>query len=253
MNIMLEVKNLHKTFGEKNVLSGVTFKVQDGEVFSVIGMSGTGKSVLLKLIIGLIRADKGEIWLDGEEITDYTEDDFNRFVRPKMSMVFQEGALWDSMTVGENIDLALKLQKHLSEKERRQRIKESLKMVGLPPIESLYPDELSGGMVKRVAIARAIATQPKYLLYDEPTTGLDPVLSNMINDLIIKLNDQLGTTSIVISHDIPGVERISDRVAMLYKGKIIHTCKANEIWQQENEIFNQFIRGKVTFHEAETE
>lgn len=248
MKIMLEVKNLHKSFGVKSVITGVSFNVQDGEIISVIGMSGTGKSVLLKLIIGLIRADQGEIWLDGNEITDYTEDDFNRLVRPKMSMVFQEGALWDSMTVGENIDLALKLQKHLSETERQQRIKESLKMVGLPPIESLYPDELSGGMVKRVAIA----TQPKYLLYDEPTTGLDPVLSNMINDLIIKLNDQLGTTSIVISHDIPGVERISDRVAMLYKGQIIHVCKASEIWQQENEIFNQFIRGKVTFHEIET-
>ncbi len=249
---MLVIKNLHKAFNDKKVLNGVHLEVQEGEIFSVIGMSGTGKSVLLKLIIGLMRADQGEIWLDGQEITDFTEDEFNAHVRPKMSMVFQEGALWDSMTIGENIDLALKIQKHLSEEERRKRIKQSLELVGLPPIEAMYPDELSGGMVKRVAIARAIATQPKYLLYDEPTTGLDPVLSNMINELIIKLNRQLGTTSIVITHDIPGVERISNRVAMLYKGEIIHVCKAKEIWEQDNEIFNQFIRGKVTFYETET-
>ena len=249
---MLKIENLHKQFGDKTILNGVSLEVQDGEVFSIIGMSGTGKSVLLKLIIGLLRADAGHIWLDGEEITDFSEEEFNARVRPRMSMVFQEGALWDSMTIGENIELALKLQKHLSEKERKARIGESLEMVGLPPIESMYPDELSGGMVKRVAIARAIATRPRYLLYDEPTTGLDPVLSNLINQLIVELNSHLGTTSIVISHDILGVERISDRVAMLYRGKIIHVCPASEIWQQDNPIFNQFIRGEVSFYETET-
>jgi phospholipid/cholesterol/gamma-HCH transport system ATP-binding protein len=244
---MLEIKELYKSFGSKKILNGVSLEVNDQEIVSIIGMSGTGKSVLLKNIIGLLEADAGQILLDNNDITNYSEQEYNQFVRPKMSMVFQEGALWDSMTVGQNIDLALKIQKHLTEEERSRRISESLEMVGLPPIQDLYPEELSGGMIKRVAIARAIATRPKYLLYDEPTTGLDPVLSNMINDLIVKLNSQLGTTSLVISHDISGVEKISNRIAMLYKGKIVHICAANVLWEQEHEIFNQFIHGKVNF------
>ncbi len=242
---MLEIKQLYKSFDNKNILNGVNLSVSDREIVSVIGLSGTGKSVLLKTIIGLIIPDKGAIILDGRDITDYTEQQYNQFVRPIMSMVFQEGALWDSMTVGQNIDLALKIQKRLSMEERSIRIEKSLEMVGLPPIQNQYPDELSGGMIKRVAIARAIATQPKYLLYDEPTTGLDPVLSNMINDLIVELNRRLGTTSLIISHDISGVERISNRVAMLYKGKIIHSCVAKDLWKQDNEIFNKFIHGKA--------
>ncbi len=242
---MLEIKQLYKSFDNKNILNGVNLSVSDREIVSVIGLSGTGKSVLLKTIIGLIIPDKGAIILDGRDITDYTEQQYNQFVRPIMSMVFQEGALWDSMTVGQNIDLALKIQKRLSMEERSIRIEKSLEMVGLPPIQNQYPDELSGGMIKRVAIARAIATQPKYLLYDEPTTGLDPVLSNMINDLIVELNRRLGTTSLIISHDISGVERISNRVAMLYKGKIIHSCVAKDLWKQDNKIFNKFIHGKA--------
>ncbi|HHJ51749.1 MAG TPA: ATP-binding cassette domain-containing protein, partial [Caldithrix abyssi] len=179
------------------------------------------------------------------DITDYSEQQYNHYVRPYMSMVFQQGALWDSMTVGENIDLALKIQKHLTPEERRKRIRESLKMVGLPPIENEYPEELSGGMIKRVAIARAIATHPRYLLYDEPTTGLDPVLTTMIDELILKLNRELGTTSLVISHDISSVEKISNRVAMLHRGKIILECPVEEMWHQQNKIFNQFIHGEV--------
>ncbi len=244
---MLELINLTKEFGTRKILNEVNLKVSDGEIVSVIGMSGTGKSVLLKTIIGLLSADGGQIILDGTDITDFTEQEFNQFVRPNMSMIFQEGALWDSMTVGQNIDLALKFQKHLSEEERRKRITESLKMVGLPPIHDEYPEELSGGMMKRVAIARAIATRPKYLLYDEPTTGLDPVLSNMINELIMRLNSELGTTSLVVSHDIEGVERISNRVAMLHRGKIVLTCDAKDMRRQDNEIFNNFIQGKVYF------
>ena len=242
---MLELINLTKEFGTRKILNEVNLKVNDGEIVSVIGMSGTGKSVLLKTIIGLLSADGGQIILDGTDITDFTEQEFNQLVRPKMSMIFQEGALWDSMTVGQNIDLALKFQKHLSAEERQKRITESLKMVGLPPIHDEYPEELSGGMMKRVAVARAIATRPKYLLYDEPTTGLDPVLSNMINELIMRLNSELGTTSLVVSHDIDGVERISNRVAMLHRGKIVLTCDAKEMRRQDNEIFNNFIQGKV--------
>ncbi len=247
---MLKIQNLSKSFDTKIILDNVNLVIPDHEIVSVIGMSGTGKSVLLKTIIGLLAPDSGKIFLDGVDITDYTEQQYNHFVRPKMSMVFQEGALWDSLTVGENIDLALKIQKHLSKQERRERISESLEMVGLTNIKNLYPEELSGGMIKRVAIARAIATQPKYLLYDEPTTGLDPILSNMIDDLIVNINSRLGTTSLIISHDIPGVEKISNHVAMLYMGKIVHTCSANDLWQQDNEIFNQFIHGKAFNNES---
>ncbi len=242
---MLEIKNLKKSFGKNTVLDGVNLTIREGEIVSVIGMSGTGKSVLLKNIIGLLVPDEGRIIFDGQDITDYSEQQYNHYVRPYMSMVFQQGALWDSMTVGENIDLALKIQKHLTPEERQKRIRESLKMVGLPPIENEYPEELSGGMIKRVAIARAIATHPRYLLYDEPTTGLDPVLTTMIDELILKLNRELGTTSLVISHDISSVEKISNRVAMLHRGKIILECPVEEMWHQQNKIFNQFIHGEV--------
>ena len=242
---MISIKNLHKTFGSKVVLNDVNLNVNEGEILSVIGKSGTGKSVLLKTIIGLLTQDKGEIEIDGINTTGFSEADFNKKIRFKTAMVFQEGALWDSMNIEENIDLALQIQKHLGEKERKRLIDESLDMVDLNGINNVYPEELSGGMMKRVAIARAIAMKPKYLLYDEPTTGLDPVLSNVINSLIKKLNTELNITSLIISHDISGVEAISDKVAMLYKGNIITVCDADKIWEQDNIIFNDFIRGKI--------
>ncbi len=242
---MISIKNLHKAFGTKIVLNNVNLTITEGEILSVIGKSGTGKSVLLKSILGLLTPDRGEIEIDGINTTGFTESDYNKKIRLKAAMVFQEGALWDSMSIEENIDLALQIQKHLDEKERKRLIDESLDMVDLNGINNVYPDELSGGMMKRVAIARAIAMKPKYLLYDEPTTGLDPVLSNVINSLIKKLNTELKITSLIISHDIKGVESISDKVAMLYKGEIITVCKADKIWEQENKIFNDFIRGKI--------
>jgi phospholipid/cholesterol/gamma-HCH transport system ATP-binding protein len=246
---MIKIKNLKKSFGEKHVLNGVNLELRDGEILSIIGKSGTGKSVLLKTIIGLMEADSGSIEIDGTEVTGFSEDEFNRHIRPKTAIVFQEGALWDSMTVGENIELALQIQKHLEREEREKLIAESLRNVGLGQIQDVYPEELSGGMMKRVAIARAIAMRPKYLFYDEPTTGLDPVLSNMITDLIRELNVKLGITTLIISHDIRGVEKISDRVAMLSKGEIILTCPAAEMWQQENKIFKDFINGKVELND----
>ncbi|OQX87185.1 ABC transporter ATP-binding protein [candidate division KSB1 bacterium 4484_87] len=240
---MVEVKNIYKSFGSKEILSGVNLTLKDGEILSIIGKSGTGKSVLLKLIIGLISPDSGQIVVDGVDVTEFSEGEFNEKIRTKMSMVFQEGALWDSMTVAENIELALKIRKHLPEEERKQIISESLRLVGLDDVENKFPDELSGGMMKRAAIARAIAIRPKYLFYDEPTTGLDPVLSNIINGLILSLTKKLNTTALIISHDIDGVARISDRVAMLHEGKIILICNAKEMWNQQNEIFNHFIHG----------
>ncbi|HED37442.1 MAG TPA: ATP-binding cassette domain-containing protein [Ignavibacteria bacterium] len=187
--------------------------------------------------------------IDGIDVAGFSEKNFNKKIRPKFSYVFQNGALWDSLTVGNNIDLALKIERRLDERERKHRIKESLHLVELGEIEDVYPDELSGGMLKRVAIARAIATQPKYLLYDEPTTGLDPVLENVINNLIKKLNDELGITTIIITHDILGAQKISNRIAMLSDGKIILTCAADDLMNQDNEIFNNFISGKVNYND----
>ncbi|NOX66421.1 MAG: ATP-binding cassette domain-containing protein [Chlorobi bacterium] len=243
---MIKINNLHKSFGEFKVLNGVDLTVEENKILTIIGKSGTGKSVLLKNIIGLLEPDSGTIEIDGIDATGFNEEEFNKLIRPKMALVFQESALWDSMTVAANIDLALQIQKHLGEAERKKRIKESLESVGLKDIENVYPDELSGGMLKRAAIARAIAMRPKYLLYDEPTTGLDPVLSNVINNLIKKINVEMGITSLIISHDIQGVEKISDYTAMLFEGKIIVTCGAKKMWEQKNQIFNDFIRGKIT-------
>ncbi len=243
---MIKINNIYKSFGNFKVLQGVNLNVEENKILSVVGKSGTGKSVLLKSILGLITYDKGNIEIDGINTNGFSEAEFNKYIRHKMTLVFQNGALWDSMTVGANIDLALQIQKHLDVTEREKRIKESLEAVGLINIRNVYPNELSGGMLKRAAIARAIAMKPKYLLYDEPTTGLDPILSNIINNLIKKLNVEMGITSLIISHDIKGVESISDDVAMLYEGKIILTCKAKEMWEQNNQIFNNFIRGKIT-------
>lgn len=242
---MIKLENISKSFGNHRVLDDINISLKDGEILSIIGQSGTGKSVLLKIIIGLIEADSGKIYLDQTDITRGSEEMYNKSVRPQMSMIFQEGALWDSMTVGQNIDLALRIQKHLQKEEREKRIRESLEFVGLPHLEDQYPGELSGGMAKRVAIARGIAIRPKYLLYDEPTTGLDPVLSNIINDLIIKLNTTYGITSLIISHDISAVEKISHRVAMLFKGKIVIICNSKDMYKQKNKIFNHFIQGRT--------
>ena len=247
---MIEIQNLHKSFGPTKVLTGADLTLEDGEILTVIGKSGVGKSVLIKSIIGLIEPDSGRIIIDGFDVTNFSESRFNEDIRPSISFVFQGGALWDSMTVGANIDLALKIQKGLDERERKARIEESLRLVDLGGVENIYPEELSGGMLKRASIARAIATRPKYLLYDEPTTGLDPILSNVIDELILRLNGELGITSLIISHDISGTEKISNRVALLHDGKIVLTCDTKDMWYQDNDIFNEFINGKVVYSEG---
>ena len=241
---MISVEKVHKSFGDFKVLDGADLTLKDGEILCIIGKSGTGKSVLLKNILGLLEPDDGEIVIDGISTVGFSEKEFNLQIRPKIAMVFQEGALWDSLTVCENICLALQIGHNYSLEERKSIALESLKMVDLENIENVYPDELSGGMLKRAAIARAIAMKPKYLLYDEPTTGLDPLLSNVINNLIKKLNKELGITSLIISHDINGVNEIADRVAMLYEGKVRLVCDVSEMWEQTDQIFYNFIRGK---------
>ncbi len=242
---MIEIKNLHKSFDDKKVLAGVNLTLQEKRITSIIGMSGTGKSVLIKHIIGLIRPDAGEIWIDGFNIVGLPEYKLNRSIRSKMSMVFQEAALWDSLTIFENIALALRIHKNLSQKEIARIIHENLELVDLQGVENMYPVELSGGMKKRVGIARAIAIRPQYLLYDEPTTGLDPVNSTLINQLIMRLNRELDITSIVITHDINSVSIISDQIAMLHKGKIIVDIPKEEMWHQDNPIFKNFITGNT--------
>lgn len=242
---MIVIEHLRKQFETHVVLEDVNLTVNDGEVLTVIGMSGIGKSVLAKAIMGLLEPDGGRILLEGEDITLYSEQQYNEKVRDRVSMVFQQGALWDSLTIQENIDLALNIRKNLELSERRELIRESLRMVGLSGVEHSYPEELSGGMIKRAAIARAIATRPKYLIYDEPTTGLDPVLRNMVNDLIIRLHQELRTTSLIISHDIESLQKFSERVALLHEGRIVTVCPVAEIWDQEDPTFNSFIRGKT--------
>ena len=242
---MIILKNVHKSFGNKPVLEGVDLELQEKQISTIIGMSGTGKSVLLKHIIGLLRPDTGSIIVDDLPIATMREDELNRKLRIKMSMVFQESALWDSLTIFENIALALRIHRHLTQKEISRLIHENLELVDLKDIENAYPVELSGGMKKRVGIARAIAIRPKYLLYDEPTAGLDPVNANIINNLILRLNRELSITSVVITHDISSVSRIADRIAMLHNGKIIVDISKDRMWTCDNSTYLNFIKGHV--------
>lgn len=244
---MIELRNISKSFGGNVVLDGVNLEIRDGEVLTVIGQSGAGKSVLMKIMLGLVVPDEGRIIVDDVDVTDYTEEQMNETVRTKIGMVYQYDALWDSMTIGDNLKLALRIRKDFTEEEMELKVRESLDMVELPDVEDEFPEELSGGMKKRIAVARAIIMNPKYIVYDEPTTGLDPVLINTIDNLVVKLNKEQSITSLVISHDVRSAEKISDRVCMIHGGKMIHTCSANELWNQDNQLFNKFIHGDTRF------
>ncbi len=242
---MIILKNVHKSFGNKRVLDGVNLTLEEKQITAIIGMSGVGKSVLLKHIIGLLKPDSGDIVVDEMSITQMREEELNRRLRVKMSMVFQEAALWDSLTIFENIALALRIHKHLSQKEISRLIHENLEMVDLRNIENAYPVELSGGMKKRVGIARAIAIRPKYLLYDEPTTGLDPINATIINELILRLNQELNITSIIITHDIASVSKTADQIAMLDNGKIIVHIPKEQMWTYNDPTYVNFIKGRI--------
>ncbi|HCX89856.1 MAG TPA: ABC transporter ATP-binding protein [Deltaproteobacteria bacterium] len=240
---MIMVRDLCKSFGSNHVLQGLNLEVNRGEDIVVIGGSGTGKSVLIKCIIGLLKPDRGTIYIDGEEITYYNEAKLNE-IRKKFGMLFQFGALFDSMPVWENVGFGLKQHTNLKDDEIRDIVAEKLAMVGLKGVEYLMPSELSGGMKKRVSLARAIAMEPEILLYDEPTTGLDPIMADVINELIIQLREKLRVTSMAITHDMKSAYKIGDRIAMLYKGKIIEVGTPDEIKNSKNEIVQQFIQGK---------
>lgn len=239
---MIEIKGVHKSFGDNHVLNGVDLTVKQGETKVIIGRSGCGKSVLLKHIVGILDPDKGDVLVGGKNIVGLSEKEINS-VRMKIGMVFQGGALFDSMSVGDNVGFSLKEHTGLSDKEILERVEESLCMVDLCGIEDLMPAELSGGMKKRVAVARAICNKPEIILYDEPTTGVDPITADSINDLIRNMHDKLKITTIVVTHDMKSAYKIADTIAMLYQGKIIAQGRPEEIQHTTHPVVHQFING----------
>jgi phospholipid/cholesterol/gamma-HCH transport system ATP-binding protein len=241
---VIEIRGLSKRFGKKVVLDGLDLMIPGGKNTVVIGGSGTGKSVLIKCVVGLLRPDAGEILVDGEDITRMKEAELVR-VRQKFGMLFQGAALFDSLDVGENVAFALRRLKMVPERQVSEVVEEKLSMVGLREIQRLMPAELSGGMKKRVGLARAIAAEPDILLYDEPTTGLDPIMADVINDLIVTLRERLGVTSIAITHDMASAYKIADQIAMLYKGRIIEVGTPDEIRNTKNAVVAQFVQGRA--------
>jgi phospholipid/cholesterol/gamma-HCH transport system ATP-binding protein len=241
----IKIVDLHKSFDQKKVLQGVHLEVEPGEIMVIIGQSGSGKSVLLKHIIGIMKPARGQIFIDGQEITSLKDEDRLKLSR-KCGMLFQGSALFDSMTVAENVAFGLRRHTKLSEEEIQQIVKDSLERVGLRDVEQLLPYELSGGMKKRVGLARAIAYSPEIILYDEPTTGLDPIRADAINNLILQLKEQLKITSVVITHDMSTTYKVADRIAMLYDGRIIETGPPEEIKNSVNQVVQQFIHGRAT-------
>ena len=239
---MIRINNLHKSFVGNRVLRGVNLEIKEGETITIIGGSGCGKSVLLKHIVGLMKPEVGEIEIDGQEITRLGMEELAE-VQKKFGMLFQGAALFDSLTVGENISFGLRMLTDLDEKEIKRRVSEKLPLVGMEGIEQLMPAELSGGMKKRVALARAIAMNPKYILYDEPSTGLDPIMADVINNLILNLQEKLNITSIVVTHDMVTAYKVSDRIAMLYQGRIEEIGTPEEIKETKNSVVRQFITG----------
>jgi len=241
---MIKIVDLHVSFGNNRVLRGVNLTVDKGETVVVIGQSGSGKSVLIKHIMGLLKPEKGEIYVGGVEICCLGEEAFFH-LRRRFGMLFQGAALFDSLTVEQNVGFGLERYTEFSSGKIKETVKESLAMVGLRGIENLMPHELSGGMKKRVGLARAIAYGPEIILYDEPSTGIDPIRADAINDLIIRMKKDLEVTSVVITHDMVSAYKIADRIAMLYEGRIIEEGTPQEIKNSKNEIVQQFIHGKA--------
>ena len=241
---MIKLVDLHKAFGPNKVLQGLDLEVEKGESRVIIGGSGSGKSVILKHIIGILKPDRGNVFIEGVNITTLDENALYE-VRKKFGMLFQMAALFDSMNIWENVGFALMRQKKMRLNDVKEMAIEKLKMVGLVGVENLSPAELSGGMKKRVGLARAIAHEPEILLYDEPTTGLDPITADAINDLIIEMRERLAVTSVAITHDMHSAYKIAGRISMLYEGKIIQTGSPDEIKNTENPVVKQFITGSA--------
>jgi phospholipid/cholesterol/gamma-HCH transport system ATP-binding protein len=240
----IKMVDVHKAFGAKVVLKGVNLAIRSGESMVVIGGSGTGKSVLIKHMIGLLRPDRGRVFVDGVEVEGLDESGLVE-LRKKFGMLFQGAALFDSLTVWENVGFGLKRHMKLRDADIKGIAVEKLRMVGLRNVEDLMPSALSGGMRKRVGLARAIAMDPEIILYDEPTTGLDPIMADVINDLIIKLREEIHATSVAITHDMVSAYKIADRIAMLYQGEIQAVGTPDEIRGCDNPIVQQFIHGRA--------
>ncbi len=241
---MIKILDLHKSFGKQKVLDGVNLEIEEGKTTVIIGRSGGGKSVLLKHIIGLLKPDSGHIFIDGVDISRLNERELDR-VRRNFGMLFQDAALFDSMTVGENVAFPLREHTKKKDAEIKQIVSDRLMAVGLTGVEDKMPSELSGGMRKRVGLARAIAMHPQILLFDEPTTGLDPVMTEAINSLIIDTQKNFNLTSIVISHDVKSIFKIGHRIAMLYEGKIVEYGTSEEIKKTRNPVLAQFLSGSA--------
>ena len=239
----IEIKNIHKSFGENHILQGFSIAVQEGETLSIIGPSGVGKSVTLKTILGLITPDSGEVWVDGRSVHALLRAELFE-LRRNVGYVFQFAALFDSMSVGENVAMGLRRIQGMSEGEIEKRVSYCLDMVDMEGTEERRPAELSGGMRKRAGLARAIATQPKYLLYDEPTTGLDPVTTTTIDELIIRMSEELGVTGIVVTHDMASAYQISDRIAMLHEGSIRFVGTPDAIRSTDDPVVKGFVEGR---------
>ena len=240
---MIEFQDLYKAFGEKKVLQGLSLEVRDGETVVIIGYSGTGKSVALKHMVGLLHPDAGDVIVDGQAVSTLDRDDLTE-LRQGIGYVFQFAALFDSMTVAENLALGLR-KRHLDEAEIEDRISEALALVDLSGTGARLPAELSGGMRKRVGIARAIALRPRYILYDEPTTGLDPVTSAVIDRLMVRTREHLGVTGVVVTHDMRSAYTVGDRIAMLYEGRIRQVGTVGEIQETQDPVVRQFIEGRA--------
>lgn len=241
---MISFRHLKKAFGPKVILRDVSFDVEDGEVFFIIGQSGAGKSVMIKHLIGLLAPDGGEIWLDGEEISRFTEKQMYK-VRMKCAMVFQHATLFDSMTCLDNVALPLRKHKKLSVKDARGEAQKRLEQVHMQKYGDRFPAELGDGMLKRVAIARALTLDPRYVLFDEPTTSLDPVSARRVDKLIRELSDTVGVTSIVVSHDLTSIFGIADRIVMLYQGYVRKLGTPAEFKSSGDDIIDQFINGRA--------
>lgn len=243
---IIEFRNVRKAFGSKVVYRGLNLKVYRGEVLTIMGGSGVGKSVMLKMLIGLLQADGGEIVFDGEHVETMDATKLSR-LRQRVGMVFQSGALFDSISVGENVAYGLRehYARQMSERDIRDRVDWALRSVGLPGIETMRPSDLSGGMRKRVGVARTIALRPEVILYDEPNTGLDPVNTTRINHLIVRLQRQLKITSVIVTHDMGTAFTVSDRLAFVHKGVILESGPKDEFQKTTNQIVQDFIHGRA--------
>ncbi len=240
MDVLIEIRNLHKSFGSQEVLKGVNLQIERGKMTVILGVSGCGKSVFLKHIIGLLKPDEGEVLLEGEDLTRAKEVRMNQILK-RFGMLFQNAALFDSMTVEENTAFPLREHTRLAPEEIHRIVQEKLRLVGLPKIETKYPAELSGGMRKRLALARALVMDPEIVLYDEPTTGLDPIVSDVIEDLIRETQQRLGHTGIAITHSLKTCFKLADRVAMMEDGKIIEFTTPEDFRASTDPRVRQFL------------